>query len=86
MLKPDIKTKIAQTGETIHDFAARAGVDRTVFYRKREITERIAWKLARAYAELTGLSADQAYTQIIIEDAERQRDPLKDSAAQGERP
>lgn len=82
-LTPDMRRRIADLGETVHDFAQDAQVNRVIFYRNNPITPRIAHKIAAAYAKKSGITIAQARALIIIESpppvAEKQRTPLKTS-------
>jgi DNA-binding XRE family transcriptional regulator len=76
-IHPDIAGLLARQGASIADFAERAGVARQTIFallnpaqhpeRRGGMHRTTAWKLARAYAQLTGLSEDAAYAAIIVE-------------------
>ena len=78
-LRADAPDQIARAGDSIKDFAQRAGIAAGTFHalinpsqqslRTRGGMHRTtAWKIARAYAQIAGASEDAAYVAMIVEE------------------
>ncbi len=78
VLRPDFANTIAKSGLNISEFAALAGLERTTLYvlmnpslhpdRKGGMLRTTAWKIAAAYADRTGVSADDAFALLLAEE------------------
>jgi hypothetical protein len=77
-IHPDAPDLIARAGLTMKGFAERAGIAESTLHalvnpqqhpkRTRGGMHRTtAWKIARAYADITGRPEDEAYGSIIVE-------------------
>ena len=78
-IHPDAPDLIARAGLTMKAFAERAGIAESTLHallnpeqhphRTRGGMHRTtAWKIARAYASAAGVTDEQAYTLLIIEE------------------
>lgn len=77
-INPNIADMLAREGASIAQFAERAEVARSTIFalihpeqhpeRRGGMYRTTAWKLARAYAGIAGVSEDDAYRAIILED------------------
>lgn len=75
--KPDFLEVIARTGLSITEFAARANVTRGTIYRgmypeqypnySGKLHRSTAWKLAKAYAEITAMDESAAYALLFMD-------------------
>lgn len=78
VLRPEFADTIAREGISISEFAKVAGVERGTIYallnpsqhpnRKGGMLRMTAWKLAKAYAKVKGISDDDAYVALIAEE------------------
>lgn len=76
-LKPDFLDTIGQTGLSVTEFAARAGVSRGTIYaglnpdqhphRIGGVHRATAWKMAKAYAAITSISDADAFALLFLE-------------------
>jgi len=70
---PDFKSRIYSTGLKMKDLADRAGVNRSTLFswvntkQKRSIRLNLAWDVARAYANIEGISKEEAFARLFIE-------------------
>ena len=81
-VKSDFAHTIAQAGLTLTDFAAAARVNRSTLHalinpaqhpdRRGGMLRTTAWKLAQAYAKITGLSDQQAFERLLVEEEDEQ--------------
>ncbi|MCS6939889.1 MAG: helix-turn-helix transcriptional regulator [Roseiflexaceae bacterium] len=82
-LNPAFPDLIARAGLSQRAFAQRAGVSlstiaglihpRPHLGRRGSMQRRTAWLLARAYAEVTGMSVDEAFRLLICEQADEEK-------------
>jgi hypothetical protein len=78
VLKPEFAETIAKAGFSITEFATAAGLERTTLHalinpsqhpqRKGGMMRTTAWKIAAAYANRAGLSAEDAYSKLLAEE------------------
>jgi predicted transcriptional regulator len=65
---------VERTGLSLSEFAQRADIDRSILYRiGRPVRGATAWKIANAYATAAGVTPDDAYKLLIVEDGSEPR-------------
>ncbi|NTW01902.1 MAG: hypothetical protein HGA19_11535 [Oscillochloris sp.] len=78
VLKPEFADTIAKAGFSITEFATAAGLERTTLHalinpsqhpqRKGGMLRTTAWKIANTYAGRAGVSAEDAYMALLVEE------------------
>lgn len=75
---PEFKRAIFSAGLSVDDLADRAGLQRSTLYawlnpkiqakRKIGIRPKNAWDVARAYAKIEGITKEEAFKRLFVEE------------------